>query len=487
MQTNLTEGSIRIAAAYLRVSDERQDEYSLDSQLKLIREYAAKNNYIVPDEFVFVDDGISGRNAKKRTSFQNMIGWAKEKDRPFEAILTWKFSRFARNQEESIVYKSMLKKIGVSVISISEPLPEGPFGSLIERILEWMDEFYSVRLSAEVKRGMTEKASRGEAMCHPAFGYDLKNKRYFPNGDADIVREIFNSYLSGTGMRAIATKLSERGIRTYRGGKPDNRWIDYILHNPVYIGKIRWSTDGRAASTRHYDDPNIMITEGLHEAIIDEDTWERTQKKLLSDKAGYRKYQRREQPVEWMLKGLVRCSSCGSTLVYQSLACPSMQCHSYARGTCRTSHSLSIAKANKAVISALEDAVGNMSFNIIPHTPSAPAPKTDYQKLIALEQAKLRRIYEAYEAGIDSLEEYAKKKDKINSAIAQLSNQAAAAIEDSANNIDKAAFSKKVSGVIDFLKSPDATEEAKNKALRSIISHIVYEKERQNLAIYFYT
>lgn len=63
---------MKIAAAYLRVSTERQDEYSLDSQLKLIREYASKNDYIVPEEFVFVDDGISGRSAKKRTQFSTL-------------------------------------------------------------------------------------------------------------------------------------------------------------------------------------------------------------------------------------------------------------------------------------------------------------------------------------------------------------------------------------------------------------------------------
>ena len=115
---------MRNAAAYVRVSTERQDEYSLDSQLKLIRDYAAAHDMIVPDEFVFVEDGVSGRYAKRRRAFQNMIALAKEKERPFDAILVWKFSRFARNQEESIFYKSMLGRAGVDVISISEPLDD---------------------------------------------------------------------------------------------------------------------------------------------------------------------------------------------------------------------------------------------------------------------------------------------------------------------------------------------------------------------------
>ena len=57
---------LRIGAAYIRVSDERQDEYSPDSQLKRIREYAVKEGYQIPEEFVYYDDGISGRSVKKR-------------------------------------------------------------------------------------------------------------------------------------------------------------------------------------------------------------------------------------------------------------------------------------------------------------------------------------------------------------------------------------------------------------------------------------
>ena len=117
---------MKYAAAYIRVSDDRQDEYSPDSQLKLIREYASRNGYCVPDEYVFYDDGISGRSVKKRKAFNDMIAFAKSKEHPFQAILVWKFSRFARNQEESIVYKSMLRRIGVSVISISETIDDSP-------------------------------------------------------------------------------------------------------------------------------------------------------------------------------------------------------------------------------------------------------------------------------------------------------------------------------------------------------------------------
>lgn len=479
--------SLKIGAAYIRVSDERQDEYSPDSQLKLIKKYAKNNNYIVPDEYIFYDDGISAKSTKKRREFNRMIALAKSDDKPFEAIFVWKFSRFARNQEESIVYKSLLKKKGVSVISISEPIVDDVFGSLIERIIEWMDEYYLIRLSGEVKRGMTEKATRGEPMCRPALGYDLINKQYVPNSEAVYIMQIFESYLNGMGQREIAQNLALQGVRTHRGNPPDNRLIDYILHNPVYIGKIRWSTDGRAASVRDYDNPNIIITDGAHEPIIDLDTWNKVQELLISNKAKYRRYQRREQPVQFMLKGLIRCNTCGATLVMQSTKTPSVQCHNYARGSCRVSHSLSLNKANKAVTEALEAAVSTLDFKIEPAGNKSDKPSIDFDKLIKSETAKLQRVKEAYRNGVDTLEEYQQNKAEIQETIARLKEEQQKSKPEDTEEINRKAFAAKVVNVLDFIKSPDVSEQAKNEALRSIISKIVYIKPENRLDIIFYT
>jgi len=138
---------MKIAAAYIRVSTDDQIEYSPDSQRKAILDYAKRNDYIVPQEYIFVDEGISGRSTK-RPAFQQMIGTAKQKSHPFDAILVWKFSRFARNREDSVVYKSMLRKqCGVEVVSISEQIGEDKTSILIEALLEAMDEYYSINLS----------------------------------------------------------------------------------------------------------------------------------------------------------------------------------------------------------------------------------------------------------------------------------------------------------------------------------------------------
>ena len=139
--------SIKIGAACVRVSTDDQVEYSPASQIEKIREHAKREGYIIPDEYIFQDDGISGKYARKRPAFMMMIAMAKQSPPPFDCIFVWEFSRFARNQEESIVYKNLLAKNGVSVRSVREPLADSPFASLIERIIEWMDEYYLISLA----------------------------------------------------------------------------------------------------------------------------------------------------------------------------------------------------------------------------------------------------------------------------------------------------------------------------------------------------
>ena len=474
---------LKTAAAYIRVSDDRQDEYSPDSQLKKTREYAAKSGYEIPDEFVFYDDGISGKNARRRSEFNRMIALAKEKDCAFDTIYVWKFSRFARNQEEALVYKNLLKKKGVAVVSVSEPIPEGAFGSLIERIIEWMDEYYLTNLSTEVIRGMSEKASRGEAMSRQV-GYDIVDKHYVPNAEADIVREVFSSFAAGEGMRAIALRLTAKGVRTSRGNVIDNRWVDYMLHNPVYIGKIRWCPNGRAASRRDWDNPSTILVDGDHEPLISIDLWNTVQERIATLKRTYGKYQRREQPIEYMLKGLVRCSSCGATLA-MSYAGGSLQCCNYARGSCKVSHSLSITKANKALIEYLEKAVALKEFAIVPSSTPVASDGVDYDRLIRAEQQKLARAKSAYLDGVDTLEEYSANKARLANRIAELERRRAEAGAPSAPDV--LALSDRVQSVVALLRSDTATELAKSEALHSIIDHIVYNKSAQSLEVYFHT
>ena len=484
---------LKIGAAYVRVSDERQDEYSPDSQLKKIREFAAREGYLIPDEYVFYDDGISGKNVKNRENFNLMIAMAKEKDHSFDKIYVWKLSRFARNQEQSIVYKNLLRKMGVSVVSVSEPLPDGPFGSLIERIIEWMDEFYLINLGAEVSRGMEEKISRGEPAVPAPYGYINGEKTYLPDeesGAADVVREIFQRYADGEKQREIAVSLGQRGIRTKRGNMPENRWIDYILWNPAYIGKIRWTPDGsKVVSKRDYTNENIQIRDGNWQPLISMELWNTVQEMLISQKLSYPKHAKRQQPVQYLLKGLVRCSVCGSTLAMSSTKSGKnklgvLQCCNYSKGSCHTSHSITQPKIESAFIQGLKQAIKDKEFTITP-TPKKQTntPTIDYDKLIAIEEKRLARAKEAYLAEIDTIEQYKQSKAEITERIENLKTKRDTEVY---QEFDANAFSKKVSGIVKFIERDDVTEEAKNEALHTIIEKIVFQKAEGNLAIYFH-
>ena len=132
------------AALYARVSSDRQDvDLSVAAQLRALRDHAQKNDYMVVREFV--DEAESGRIAD-RPQFQKMIDEAAKPTAPFKEILVWKFSRFTRKREHAVAFKSMLRRRGIRVVSITEQADDSPTGKLLEGIIESVDEFYSENL-----------------------------------------------------------------------------------------------------------------------------------------------------------------------------------------------------------------------------------------------------------------------------------------------------------------------------------------------------
>lgn len=476
---------MRTAAAYIRVSTDDQVEYSPDSQLKAIRKYAKEHDLILPEEFIFIDEGISGRKADKRPSFQRMIGTAKLKPKPFDVILLWKFSRFARNRQDSIVYKSMLRKqCGIDVISISEQLGEDNTSILIEALIEAMDEYYSLNLAEEVKRGMNEKFSRGGVVSQPPFGYKMDNGIFAPDkANASVVQMIYDDYLSGMGARQIAAKLNDMGIRSTKGNRFENRTIEYILTNPTYIGKLRRSKNGRDNLDRfHQNTDNTMIIGGKHQPIISKEIFEAVQQRIADNKKLYTRYSRQE-PVEFMLKSLVKCDNCGATLTMLA-SHKSLQCHQYAKGACKVSHGITIKKINNAVIERLKSDFEQQSFEIAVENKAHAITSPDLSALIEREKKKLSRIREAYEAGIDSLEEYKENKQKIQSRIDELTAKA----EQSAPKTDaeiKDIISGKIKSGLAILESDETSETLKNMTLRSFVDRIIYIKPKGIVEIFY--
>ncbi len=472
---------MKLAAAYIRVSTEDQMDLSPDSQLEKIREYAAKNDMLLLDQYIFHDDGISGRSAEKRPGFQRMIATAKEPAHPFDSIIVWKFSRFARNQEESIFYKSILRsKCNVDVVSVSEPLIAGHFGSLIERIIEWMDEFYSVRLSEEVKRSMTVNAKNGVLQSTPSFGYCVENHQLVIIPDeADIIREIFSRFISGDAMFAIAKDLSARGIRTHRGNPFENRTVDYILNNPVYIGKLRWTPTGR--TRRNFKNEDSIISEAQHEPIIDLQTWNAAQARCSELKKSYKRYGKPSTERKHWLCGIVRCSACGATLIWSNPAF--LKCNNYARGRCSTTQHIRVDLLEEAFIDRLRH---DMTFSesvsctaqIVSRQPQTQSLQQKRSRLVS----RMERLRESYLDGIESLESYRDAKQKMQQQLDDLDVQIASMNrQDETSSADL--LRSCIASVLKTLIDPTATTAQKYESAMSIIDRCIFDKSQMLLSI----
>ena len=466
---------MKVAAAYIRVSTEDQIEFSPDSQLEKIKLYAERNQILLPKEFIFLDEGISGRNAAKRPAFNEMIGLAKRKPKPFDVILVWKYSRFARNREDSVVYKSMLRKdLNIDVVSISEDVGDDKMSILFEAMIEAMDEYYSINLAEEVKRGMTEKAKRGGVLSIPAFGYKVENNEFvtIPE-EAEIIRKVFNDYACGKGFLSIAKALNAMGVKTHRGNKIENRTVEYWLNNPVYIGKTRWNPDGKLS--RNYTSCTAIISNGTHTPIIDTKTWDKVQKKMKEQKAKFRKYYNpdRKDLSHW-LSGIVRCEKCGAVLSNQG---GFFGCSNRGRGTCTGVGYIKSNKLDSIIFKALSDIkLPNVTLEFAEPEPDVQSDSNDDSIIILAQiqrlEIRMERIKSAYESGADTLEEYKASKKNILSEINDLKK----ALEKSREDPPKQKVeicNESIRRLTDILQDASVGNIEKNKAARTIFKEIV--------------
>lgn len=482
----MTPKDYRIAAAYIRVSTDDQVELSPASQLVEIRKWASANGYIVPDEFVFVDEAKTGRKVTGRDDFRRLIGTAKQKPKPFDAILLWKFSRFARNRDDAVLYKSILRKqLHIEVISIKEPIAEGKLGIIMEAMIEAMDEYYSINLAEDVKRGMEEKHRRGELQSTPSFGYAAQDGVLVPKEpEASYVREMFSRFLSGHGFYPIARWLNSMDVKTHRGTAFENRTVEYILRNPVYIGKLRWNPAGR--TRRNYDDPNIIVVDGKHQPLVDVDTWNAAQDRISQLKAMHKYHGRPLGSNKDWISGIVRCASCGSTMIFSK---PHYwKCNNFVRGRCKTSQHISGDILKEAILARLQaDAISSepLIFDVVRAGSKAADELSLLQQHKAGLQKRLDRLREAYLAGAESLEEYAAAKTATLQQIHDTDQRISEAENNSANCTTPQLVRSAIRSAVDTLTNTSSTLEQKCEALHSICDRIDWDKSQNTLTIHY--
>lgn len=482
-----------IAMAYARVSTEEQAEYSPAAQVSDILEYAAKNNIFIPKEFIFVDEGISGKSAENRPAFQQMIKLARKKSNNVSLIIVHKFDRFSRKKDDQVLYKALLKKDGIKVISVKEPIPEDDkFAVIYESMLEAMAEYYSLNLAEEVKKTMVKKAENGEYQSTAPFGYKNENKTLaiIPE-EAKVVRMIFQKYLDGTPMLQIADMVNTMGFKTHRGNVFENRTIQYIINNPVYCGFVRWTPSGRIR--RDFYNKNALVVKGTHPAIIDEDTYKHASEKWLSGRRQAIPHQRPITEGKHWLSGIIKCSSCGRSLVISHInknGSFSMQCGGYNHGQCKESHYLSSAVAIPAVINELKHITNSAETgsNNVHFTFTSPQNDEEDINILLLSKAKNRllKAKEAYLDGIDTIDEYRQTKTRTETEIISLEDKIKKSKKLSVNPLQNADYIAKLKRLCDILSDDNVCMDTKKNSIRKVVEKVVYNKADNTLSFYLY-
>lgn len=472
---------MELAAAYLRVSTEEQAAYSPDAQLAEIQAFAKKNGYHIPEEWVFLDEGISGRKAENRPAFQRMVRLAKQKDSGLQAVLVHKYDRFARSREDAVLYKALLKKHHVKVVSVMEPVPEDDkFAVIYESMLEAMAEYYSLNLAEEVNKTMRKKAENGEWQTAAPFGYRNQNKTLvIVPEEAEAIREIFRQYAAGVPIPALAHTLNALGLRTHQGGVFESRTVRYILHNPVYCGWLRWTPGKR--QDRDYFSPAAILAKGSWEPILSDSLWDAAAQRLQKE----RQTEKRPRPApaesHW-LSGMVKCSACGGVLAFGARfqnGARQMQCSGYSHGKCAVSHAVSSARLIPALLSALETAGQTPSPLSYAVRPKVSTEQATVSLLLEKACQRLRKAKDAYLNGIDSMEEYRETKEKTEAEIAALEKQLAALAPKNVSGTEKLALCNLPS----LFLSENCTVEEKRLALHALLEKAVFEKKRDCLQV----
>ncbi len=286
------------AVIYARYSSHAQKDASIEQQLRVCRQYAREHDLQIVGEYC--DHALTG-TSDKRPEFLKMIRDSSKGH--WQRVLVYKIDRFARNRYDSATYKARLKKNGVKVMSVMEPIPEGPEGILLESVLEGSAEYYSANLSQNILRGMHDnalacKVNNGGLPLGYVKGPD--GRYAIEPTEAAVVREIFEMYANGSNVTEIIGMLNSRGLRTSRGARFNKNSLHTILRNERYAGVYIWK--------------DVRIEGGVP-AIISRELFEAVQDRL---KKVARAPAAARTDVDYMLTGKLFCGHCGSPMVGES-------------------------------------------------------------------------------------------------------------------------------------------------------------------------
>ena len=499
-------------ALYTRVSTIEQSEegYSIDEQERLLMSWAEKNNYEVYK--CYSDRGISGKDIKNRPALKELLKDAEEKK--FDMVISWKINRISRKLADVLKIVDILEKNDITFKSYSEPFEtDTPAGKMQFQMMALIGEFERGTIAQNVKMGMCAKAKAGEWCGGRVLGYDLipvenqegakrrKTKLTINEIEARSVRLIFNEYSNGKGYKAITNQLNKLGYKTKKGNDFSVGSIREILTNPVYIGKVRYNVRQNWSEKRRRNiNANPIITDGVHEPIIDEVLWDKVQAIMESKKGKPSRIYDGEYP----LTGILRCPKCGAGMVISrttnKLADGTKKRIAYYccgawknKGTsvCN-SNTIRVDKANEYVFNKISELLSNEkmvksivnNINKERHKKINPAKKEleRIDKELEKIDRKKTKLFEAYEEEVISKEEFKERKDELNKRAKTLQEEKEPLLVTLSDDVSEEIpyeFIKSILENFSKVLTESASREQQKKLLHMIISEITINEARE--------
>lgn len=305
-------------AAYCRVStDTMGQQESYDTQLRYYKTLIPANH---DWEFagVYADEGRSGTSAKHRPEFLRLMQDAEQGQ--IDIILTKSISRFARNVVDCQRYVKDLKSRGVEVRFEREGISSmDASADFIFTMLATVAQEESRSISENVRWRYAKDFAKGVYSLggNRILGYDMGDDgKLTPNGDAWIIKKVFDNFLAGMNYTEIAADLDAAGAKRLRSDKPYTaERIRRILRNEYYVGDMllrkNAPKDFLTKCPIHTDYTSYYIRDA-HVGIIDRNTWEQAKEKLdavAADKAAGLVFNCTETH---FLYGKAFCGECGA-------------------------------------------------------------------------------------------------------------------------------------------------------------------------------
>ncbi len=324
---------MQTAGIYARVSSDRQkEEHTIDSQIASLVEYAQHEKYVVPNDWIFQDEGYSG-SMLERPGLERLRDLASEGQ--IETVLIYSPDRLSRKYAYQVLLTEEFSRYGTDVVFIKSPKATTPEEQLLLQFQGMIAEYERAQIIERTRRGKRHRAKMGSVnvLSGAPYGYRYVKKTEYTSAyykiieeEAEIVKKVYKLYIEeGLSINAIARWLNDHDVPTRR---KISRWerstIWAMLRNPAYKGTacfgktkkterkkitrpLRQKGGFSSRCSANYERPKDEWIEIPVPAIIEEEAFLRAAEKLEENK----RYAKKRTKEPTLLQGILVCNQCG--------------------------------------------------------------------------------------------------------------------------------------------------------------------------------